>query len=173
MILQQNSCETITETAATIPTDSQFWLNSFLKGPAQVFLIGNSITGIIFLIALAVSSLWAAFFAIIGSLVALIIAVLFGADAASIQSGLFGFSPVLTGIALGSTFYKPGLRVFFYTLLGIIFTVFVQAALDIALTPIGVPTFTALRIIAIFIGVSMVILLLVSFSRTAIINARK
>lgn len=133
----------IAATAATIPTDAQFWLDSFLKGPAQVFFIGNIITGIIFLIALAISSVWAAVFAIIGSLVAVIVAVLFGADSASIQSGLFGFSPVLTAIALGSTFYKPGMRVFFYTLLGIIFTVFVQAALDTAMTPFGIPTFTA------------------------------
>jgi urea transporter len=141
----------ITATAATIPTDTQFWLDSFLKGPAQVFLIGNAVTGIIFLIALAVSSLWAALFAIIGSLVAVIVAVIFGADTASIQSGLFGFSPVLTAIALGCTFYKPGLRVFFYTLLGIIFTVFVQAAMDVALTPMGIPTFTAPFIFATWI----------------------
>lgn len=133
----------IAASSAAIPTDAQFWLDSFLKGPAQVFLIGNAITGVIFLIALAVSSLWAAAFAALGALVAVIVAVLFGADTATIQAGLFGFSPVLTAIALGATFYKPGARVFGYALLGIIFTVFVQAAMDIALTPVGIPTLTA------------------------------
>ncbi len=133
----------IVATAATIPTGTQFWINSFLEGPAQVFLIGNGITGIIFLIALAASSIWAALFAMLGAAVAVLVAVVFGADSASIQAGLFGFSPVLTAIALGCTFYKPSWPVFLYTLLGIIFTVFVQAAMDIALTPVGIPTFTA------------------------------
>ena len=133
----------IATTAATIPTDAQFWLDSILKGVAQVFLIGNAITGVIFLIALAVSSLWAAAFAALGAIVAVLVAVLFGADSGTIQAGLFGFSPVLTAIALGSTFYKPSWRVFGYALLGIIFTVFVQAAMDVALTPVGIPTLTA------------------------------
>ncbi|HRA68394.1 MAG TPA: urea transporter [Caldilinea sp.] len=135
--------QAIAATAAAIPTDTQFWLDSFFNGVAQVFLIGNGVTGVIFLIALAVSSLWAALFAMLGAGVAVLIAVLFGADASTIQAGLFGFSPVLTAIALGCTFYKPSWPVFFYALLGIIFTVFVQAAMDVALTPIGIPTFTA------------------------------
>ena len=133
----------IAATAAAVPAGTQFWIDSFLKGPSQVFLIGNGITGIIFLVALAVSSIWAALFAMLGAAVAVLVAVGFGADAASIQAGLFGFSPVLTAIALGSTFYKPSWQVFLYALLGIIFTVFVQAAMDVALTPIGIPTFTA------------------------------
>ena len=133
----------IVSTAATIPANAQFWLDSVLKGPAQVFLIGNAITGVIFLVALATSSMWAALFAFLGSLVAVIVAVALGADSGSIQSGLYGFSPVLTAIALGCTFYKPSGRVFVYALLGIIFTVVVQGALDVALTPIGIPTLTA------------------------------
>jgi len=70
-------------------------------------------------------------------------ALIFGASLASIENGLYGFSPVLTAVALGCVFYKPSWRVFLYTLLGTIFTVIVQGAMDASLTPIGIPTFTA------------------------------
>ena len=50
---------------------------------------------------------------------------------------------MLTAIALGSVFYKPGLRVVTFAVLGVLFTVIVQGALDVALTPIGIPTLTA------------------------------
>lgn len=141
----------IAATAAAIPAGTRFWVDGFLKGLAQVFLIGNGVTGVIFLIALAASSIWAALFAMLGAAVAVLVAVVFGADSASIQAGLFGFSPVLTAIALGCTFYKPSWPVFLYALLGIIFTVFVQAAMDVALTPVGIPTFTAPFIFATWI----------------------
>ncbi|MET0773712.1 MAG: urea transporter, partial [Candidatus Limnocylindrales bacterium] len=117
-------------------------IDSILKGPAQVFLIQNSITGIIFIAALAVSSVWAAAFAVIGSAIAYATAVVLGASTGDIQAGLFGFSAVLTAIALGSVFFKPGLRVIIYTILAVIFTVIAQGALDIALAPMGIPTLT-------------------------------
>jgi urea transporter len=50
---------------------------------------------------------------------------------------------VLTAIALGTVFYRPSWRVTFYALLGIVFTVVVQGALNVLLTPVGIPTFTA------------------------------
>ena len=51
-------------------------------------------------------------------------------------------SAVLTAIALGSTFNQPSWRVLIYTLIGVIFTVFVQGALNTLLTHIGIPTLT-------------------------------
>jgi urea transporter len=71
-----------------------------------------------------------------------------GAEGTSITSGLFGFSAVLTAIALGSTFYTPGARVVAFAALGVIFTVVVQGAMDAALGPIGIPTFTAPFVVA-------------------------
>jgi len=121
----------------------QFLLSSWLKGPAQVFLINNSISGILVVIGLAVSSIWAAVFALAGSAVALIFALIFGASATSIDAGLYAFSPVLTAVALGCAFYNPSWRVALFALLGTIFTVIVQGALDVALSPVGIPTFTA------------------------------
>lgn len=125
-----------------------FLLTGWITGVSQVFLINNVITGIIFVIALAINSWQAAILALVGTAVGLIIALLFGANAHSIGIGLYGFSAVLTAIALGSVFYLPSFKVVLYTIAGVIFTVIVQAALNTALSPIGIPTFTAPFVLA-------------------------
>ena len=113
-----------------------------LRGVSQVFLIGDPITGAIFILALAVSSVWAAGFAVVGTVVAFVVAAALGATTGDITAGLFGFSAVLTAIALGSVFFHPGLRVTLFALLGIVFTVVAQGALDIVMSPMGIPTLT-------------------------------
>ena len=95
-----------------------------------MFLISTVIGSVLFLAGLAVSSLWAAVFGLLGSLLAVLVAVVLQAEHASINNGLYAFSAVLTAIALGSTFNKPSWRVLIYTLIGVIFTVFVQGALN-------------------------------------------
>jgi urea transporter len=57
--------------------------------------------------------------------------------------GLYGYSAVLTAIALGCTFYRPGLRSALWTVLGILVTVVLQGALDVWLAPWGLPALTA------------------------------
>lgn len=114
----------------------------WLKGVSQVFLVNSWVTGVFFLAALAVSSLWAALWAAVGSAIALCLAILFHADPVSISAGLFGFSPVLTAIALGCTFYKPNLRSALWCVVGTIVTVFVQAGMDALMLPYGIPTLT-------------------------------
>lgn len=116
----------------------QYWL----KGVSQVFLIDNWVTGLLFLAGLAICSRWAAAWAAIGSAIALCVAILFGAPSSSISAGLFGFSPVLTGIAIGCTFYKPSVRSAIWAVIAIIATVFVQAGMDALMMPFGLPTLT-------------------------------
>ncbi|WP_378941230.1 urea transporter [Mesorhizobium sp. ANAO-SY3R2] len=116
---------------------------AWLKGPAQVFLINNAVSGILVVLGLLASSAWAALFALIGSGVALLISLWLGASLASIEAGLFGFSPVLTAVGLGCVFYPPSWRVTLFALLGTVFTVIVQGAMDASLAPLGIPTFTA------------------------------
>lgn len=129
--------------AASLELSTGFLLAAWIKGVAQVFLINNFITGVIFIGALLVSSVWAAAFAVAGSVVSVVVALLLGASAADIDAGLYSFSPVLTSIALGCVFFKPSWRVALFTLLGTVFTVIAQGALDAAVAPTGVPTFTA------------------------------
>ncbi len=122
------------------------WKNMFLgfaNGVSQVYLIKYWITGIIFIIAIAVNSRWSAFFGALGAVLSWFTAIALGADPGSVTAGLFGFSAVLTGIAVGSIFNKPSWAVTIYTLIAIIFTTVVQGALDIFLAPVGIPTFTA------------------------------
>lgn len=132
-----------TATAADIEVTAELVVETIFRNISQVFLINNVATGVIFVIALAVSSRWSAVFSLVGSSVALAVALAVGASASGITAGLFGFSAVLTAIALGSVFYSPGWRVLVYALLGTVFTVIVQGAMDTFLAPVGIPTYTA------------------------------
>jgi urea transporter len=118
-------------------------LSAMLRSVSQVFLIDSWVTGAIFIIALSISSIRAAVWAVIGAAVSLMLAILYGAPADEIQSGLYGFSAVLTAIALGATFYKVSVRSTIWALLGIVVTLFIQAGMNALMRPFGLPTFTA------------------------------
>ena len=128
----------------------QFWRAAF-AGVSQVFLINNVITGILFLIGLAVSSIWAAVFAFVGSIIAICTALILGGGSTAIIAGLFQFSAVLTAIGLGTTFYNPNWRVVCYTFLGTVFTVVAQGALNVLLNVYGIPTLTFPFVVAAWI----------------------
>ncbi|EPY6796751.1 urea transporter [Klebsiella pneumoniae] len=113
-----------------------------LHGVSEVYLFSSVAAGGLFVVGLAVASRWAAIFAIGGSLLAVLTASLLGANTTSTDSGLYAFSAVLTAIALGSSFNKPSWRVLGYTFIGVIFTVFVQGAMNTLLAPVGIPTLT-------------------------------
>ncbi|EPC0237229.1 urea transporter [Escherichia albertii] len=115
---------------------------SLFNGISQVFLFNNFVSGILFVLGLAIESLWAAIFAVCGSFLAILTATFFAANYHSIHLGLYSFSAVLTAIALGCTFNRPGWRVMVYTLVGVIFTVIMQGALDTLFSPLGIPTLT-------------------------------
>lgn len=112
------------------------------RGISEVFLLSSISVGIIFVIGLAVNSISAALYGILGSVLSILASYALQADIASINVGLYSFSAVLTGIAIGATFNQPNLRVTIYAIIAIIFTVFVQGALDTALAPIGIPSLT-------------------------------
>ncbi len=114
----------------------------WLKGVSQVFLINSWVTGIFFLVGLALCSRWAAFWAAMGSAISLALAILFKADGADIANGLYGFSPVLTAIAIGCTFYTPNIKSAAWAVVATIATFFIQAAMDAMMVPFGLPTLT-------------------------------
>ena len=116
--------------------------NALFRNVSQVFLINNTVTGIIFVIALLVASRWAALFALIGSAVATATALALGANSVDVGNGLYGFSAVLTAIALGAVFYRPSWRVLVYTIFGVLVTVVIHAALVSAFAPISLPAGT-------------------------------
>ncbi|PIJ50130.1 urea transporter [Erwinia sp. OLTSP20] len=113
-----------------------------LDGISQVFLCHSPLGGVLFLLGLGVSSRWAMMLAVIGSLIAVLIAMLAGANSQPIASGMYAFSPVLTAIALGSVFNQPSVKTLCYTLIGVVFTVLMQGAFNTLLKPLGIPTLT-------------------------------
>ncbi len=118
-------------------------LQGVLTSISQVFLKANGVSALLLLAGLAVNSLAAAAFALAGAVLAVLVAHLFGAESELVTGGLLGFSPVLTAIALGAVFYRPSWRVAIYAMLGTLFTVIAQAALNVALTPLAIPALTA------------------------------
>lgn len=114
----------------------------WLKGIGQVFLIDSWVTGICFLAGLFLCSRWAALWAAIGSALALLTVVALKASGPDISEGLYGYSPVLTAIALATVFYKPNFRSALWAVLGILVTVFIQAGMYMLMAPVGIATLT-------------------------------
>ena len=114
----------------------------WLKGIGQVFLINSWVTGIFFLAGLFLCSRWAALWAAIGSALALLTVVALKASGSDISDGLYGYSPVLTAIALATVFYKPNFRSALWAVLGILVTVFIQAGMYMLMAPVGIATLT-------------------------------
>lgn len=114
----------------------------WLRGISQIFLIKSWVCGVFFLAGLAVSSWRAALWAGIGSALSLFIVLLWSGPGADIAEGLYGFSPVLTAIALGATFCNFSWKAAIWTVFGIIATVFIQAAMNAFFAPMGLPTLT-------------------------------
>lgn len=131
------------DAALTDPLSPAMFFGGVLKSISQVFLKGDGVSAALFVAGLAVSSVPAALLALGGAALAVITAHLLGAESALVSEGLLGFSPVLTAIALGTVFHRPGPRVLAYTALGTVFTVVVQGAMNVALTPLGIPALTA------------------------------
>ena len=69
-------------------------------------------------------------------------AIMSRADAPDTANGLFGFSPVLTAIAIGCTFNTPNIKSAVWTIVAVIATVFIQAGMDMYFQPFGLPTLT-------------------------------
>jgi urea transporter len=126
--------------SALLPGD---FAQGILHSISQVFLKGNGVTALLFIVGLAVNSVPAAAFALGGAILAVATAHTFGAESDLVTGGLLGFSPVLTAIALGTVFAKPSIRIALYAGLGVVFTVFAQMALDVTLAPLAIPALTA------------------------------
>ena len=114
----------------------------WLRGISQVFLIKSWVTGVFFLAGLAVSSRRAAIWAAIGSAISLAIALMWKAPGVDVANGLYGFSAVLTAIALGATFCNFSWKSAIWAIFGTISTVFLQAAMNAFFAPMGLPTLT-------------------------------
>lgn len=126
----------------------------FFRNIGQVYLLGSEISGAIILIGIFIASVPAGIAAALGSLIAMIVSIGMGADPAIVSQGLYGFSPVLTAIAVGVIFLKTSPRVAVYAVLATVVTVFVQGALDVMVSPAGIPSFTAPYVLTMYLFIA-------------------
>jgi urea transporter len=75
--------------------------NALFRRVAEVFLQDNLWTGVVFAIAILVNSRYCFGFALVGSALGVLTALVLGGDGVTIYRGLYGFNAVLSGIALG------------------------------------------------------------------------
>ncbi len=118
------------------------WITSGLVSMSQVWFVADMWAGIIFIVALAVESLWCAGLSTLGAFLAPLVAYACGADIGSITFGLWGFTAALTAPAVGCVFLQPTARNVSLAVFSIIITAVVQGAVAAFLTPMGLPTFT-------------------------------
>ena len=69
--------------------------------------------------------------------------IVLGAPEYTVRLGLLGFNACLTAIALGGVFFVLSWRDFIYTVFGVMVTIWVWAAVNVLLSPIGMPTLTS------------------------------
>jgi len=131
------------DAAAANPLQVAEFVQGIFTSITQVFLKGHGPAALLFLAGLAVNSIPAAVFGLVGAVAAVLTAHALGAESELVTAGLLGFNPVLTAIALGAVFYRPSPRVVAYLLIATVLSVIVQGALIAALTPVGIPTLTA------------------------------
>lgn len=119
-------------------------VEGWLKGLSEVFLIDSWIAGLLFLAGLLIASRQAAMWAAAGSAIGMASAFAIGCPADEITLGLWGFSPVLTAIAVGVVFKpdKSSRLWLLLTLLTTIATVLIQKLLMLLLSPVGLPVLT-------------------------------
>ncbi|MFJ8236042.1 urea transporter [Ureibacillus sp. NPDC094379] len=76
------------------------FIQAIFKGISQVIFIENVISGIIILIAITISSYKLGIIALLSSMIGTLIGKIGGAKESSINSGLYGYNSVLTGMAI-------------------------------------------------------------------------
>ena len=129
-------------------------LKIFFRNIGQVFLLGSEVSGAIILAGIFLASVRAGIAAVAGSVIAMAIAMAIGADPSAVNAGLYGFSPVLTAIAVGVIFIEPSPRVAVYAAMATVMTVFVQGALDAIVQPVGLPSFTAPYVLTMYLFIA-------------------
>jgi urea transporter len=102
-------------------------ISASLKGISQVIFIENVVSGIIILIAISISSWYLGLMALLSSFIGTLIAKVGGANEGSLNSGLYGYNSVLTGMAL--TLFLTGSTKWIIALVGAAITAIFAAAM--------------------------------------------
>lgn len=112
-----------------------------LKNISEVYLVESALAGLIILLGLLMSSFWPVLYALFGSVVAGGLSLILELDMDGIGAGLYGFSAVLTSMALGCVFMKPSWRSTIFALAGIVSSVLLHVFFTktLGITPFTFP----------------------------------
>ena len=120
------------------------WFHGITMSIAEIFFQDNWVTGIVIVILILIGiAINTQIGALMGSTLAVAVAVFYGAHDEAIRDGLFGYNAALTAMSLGGTFFVLNLPCFIYTVIGMLVTAWVWASLGIFLEPLGVPVLTS------------------------------
>ena len=126
------------------------FINAFLSGFSEIFLLKSIMAGLLILIGIFIASRKAGLFAIVANLIGFTAVLVLGANHDQINDGLFGYNVILTVLALGVAF-RTRIQGYVSIVLGILLTVVLHAGMTTLLTPFGLPVFTLPFIIATWI----------------------
>ncbi|MCE4995134.1 urea transporter [Staphylococcus xylosus] len=126
------------------------FINAFLSGFSEIFLLKSIVAGLLILIGIFIASRKAGLFAIVANLIGFTAVLVLGANHDQINDGLFGYNVILTVLALGVAF-RTRIQRYVSIVLGILLTVVLHAGMTTLLTPFGLPVFTLPFIIATWI----------------------
>ncbi|MCD8826722.1 urea transporter [Staphylococcus gallinarum] len=112
-----------------------------LRNISQVLLLENAITGLCILVGLFIGNWKVGLMALLGSIIALLLAKWTNYSEAEIEAGLAGFNPVLTAIAL-TLFLVPKWYSLVIVLLAVIITMPIGSAVREYFKPFGIPMLT-------------------------------
>ena len=118
-------------------------VNGVFTGFSQVLFLENAVSGGVVLAGLLVSSIIASLSALYGSIIAVLFSMAMGVPAHSVDAGLYSYNAILTSIAIGGMFFVPSYRLIFtYDTAACLFSVVLTAAVNSALSPLGLTSLT-------------------------------
>ncbi|MFJ3707402.1 urea transporter [Streptomyces sp. NPDC090053] len=116
--------------------------HAFFNNVAEIFLLNTWYSGLLILAGLFLAGVRVGLFAVAGSVLGIVVAWAFGAPAAVIANGIYGYNAVLVAIALGVTFLARGTWETGYALFGAVLSCALTASLTSFFKPFGGHTFT-------------------------------
>lgn len=137
------------------------WFSTLAKGIGQVIFTDNPLAGGMLLTGIAVATLRGALMVIGGAFIGIVVPAMLGVHAGTIETGLYGFNPVLAMIAVGWVFFEPSAKSALLAVLAGILAVLCQTGLTSLLSPLGLPVLASPFILTLWI-----MLFIVSKSRS-------
>lgn len=116
------------------------FLLATMKGISQVLLIENWVTGLLILTAITITSLQLGLMAFLSAAIGTLFGRLGGGNPSSVERGLYGYNPMLTGMAL--FLFLEGPTSWGIALFGAVISAAFTASLMRFLQPAGLPTLT-------------------------------